>query len=100
MDGVLRVKTICVTLGLWISACVLAFADVGLIPGPIVTKAQCRAKCLQEVYNYWCSYVFTFWSNLPVSYLRKITFSVSIMNDFYCVSRNLEQGLISHTIIY
>lgn len=49
MDGVLRVKTICVTLVLWISACVLVFADVGLIPGPIVTKAQCRAKCLQEL---------------------------------------------------
>lgn len=74
MDGVLRVKTICVTLVLWISACVLVFADVGLIPGPIVTKAQCRAKCLQEVYNYWCSYSL-FDQIYPFSNLYKITFS-------------------------
>lgn len=74
MDGVLRVKTICVTLVLWISACVVVFADVGLIPGPIVTKAQCRAKCLQEVYNYWCSYSL-FDKIYPFSNLYKITFS-------------------------
>lgn len=74
MDGVLRVKTICVTLVLWISACVLVFADVGLIPGPIVTKAQCRAKCLQEVYNYWCSYSL-FDQIYPFSNLYKTTFS-------------------------
>lgn len=90
MDGVLRVKTICVTLVLWISACVLVFADVGLIPGPIVTKAQCRAKCLQEVYNYWCSYSL-FDQIYPFSNLYKITYSVP---------RNLKQGLISHIIIY
>lgn len=74
MDGVLRVKTICVTLVLWISACVVVFADVGLIPGPIVTKAQCRAKCLQEVYTYWCSYSL-FDQIYPFSNLYKITFS-------------------------
>lgn len=91
MDGVLRVKTICVTLVLWISACVLVFADVGLIPGPIVTKAQCRAKCLQEVYNYWCYYSL-FVLIYPFSYLRKITISMSIMNAFDCISKKLEHA--------
>lgn len=38
MDGVLRVKIICVILVLWIFVCVLVFVDVGFILGLIVIK--------------------------------------------------------------